>query len=174
MDRNDELPPELEAALAALPREWDPPPGEEERTVRALRRRGLLPPPRWHRYTMYTGGVAAALTIFVAGSIYGSYRARGGGAATELDQPLPDARSAALLVQRAGSEYVGALVRFAAVSRTTPADPHLAGGREAATTTLCAAVAQFPRMAADRRPEFGPCDGAGAAGPPARRQIFWF
>jgi hypothetical protein len=110
----------------------------------------------------------------VAGSIYGSYRARGGGAATELDQPLPDARSAALLVQRAGSEYVGALVRFAAVSRTTPADPHLAGGREAATTTLCAAVAQFPRMAADRRPEFGPCDGAGAAGPPARRQIFWF
>ena len=174
MDRPDELPPELEAALAALPRESDPPPGEEERTVRALRRRGLLPPPRWHRYMRYAGGVAAALAIFVSGNIYGGSRGRDGGAAADRRQSVPDPRRAALLVQRTGSEYVGALVHFAAVSRTAPADPQLAGGREAAATTLCAAAAQLPRIAAGPRPELEPCDGAGTAGPTARETIHWF
>ncbi len=146
MDR-DPLPPDLAAALAGLPREAAPAPGEEDRTVRALQRRGLLPPARWRRWALPLTQIAAALALFAAGTFYGSYRATNRQLETLLAQRDQDVRTAALLVQRAGSAYVDALVRLAALQARAPADSTLAGGREAATATLRAAAMQVERVA---------------------------
>ncbi len=178
MDHEDRLPPELMTALASLPWESAPPPGEEDRAVRALRRRGLLPAPRWQRYAAYAAGVAAALALFVAGSITGAASAR-----ARLDQvdagrawpaPVSNLRSAELRVQRAGSEYVGALVQFAALARAHPAAPGLAAGRESAATTLCAAAVQLPRVSSAVPAEWIPCDDAAATPTRAGTTIHWF
>ncbi len=168
------LPPDLLAALRTLPDEVAPPPGEEDRTVRALRRRGLLPPPRWRRYGVPLTRVAAALVIFAAGAVYGDARATRWAMDTLLEQRDRDTRATALLVQRAGSAYVRALGDLARDARSTPADPALAGGREAALATLRAAAAQLQLLAppdavnADLR-------GTGTASPqPDARKVYWF
>ena len=169
----DTLPPDLAAALRALPREVAPRPGEEERTVRALRRRGLLPQPRWRGWTRAAAGLAAALALFAGGTLYGSYRASSRALEAVLAQRDRDARETALLVQRAGSAYVSALVELAASARTSPSDPALVGGREAALQTLRAAAAELQRITpagavnADLR-------GGAPAPRPGGRNTYWF
>ncbi len=66
MTEDDELTPEEQAALRALPREADPPPALEERVVEALRARNLLAARRspWARRLLQA---AAAVALFVAG-----------------------------------------------------------------------------------------------------------
>ncbi len=178
MDQDDRLPPELLTALASLPRGSAPPPGEEDRTVRALRRRGLLPVSRWRRYTAYASGVAAAVALFAAGSMAGTRRARAAlaraNAAAAWPAPVSNIRSAALRVQRAGSEYVGALVQFAAISDASRSDPGLAAGRESAVATLCAAAAQLSRVAPEAPPATVPCDDAASAQTRTATTIRWF
>jgi len=178
MDHDDRLPPELMTALASLPWESAPPPGEEDRAVRALRRRGMLPVPRWQRYAAYAAGVAAALALFVAGSITGASRARASlervDAVRAWPAPVSNLRSAELRVQRAGSEYVGALVQFAALARAHPAAPGLADGRESAATTLCAAAVQLPRLSSGVGAERIPCDDEVSAPTRADATIHWF
>ena len=171
----DTLPPDLAEALRALPSEAAPPPGEEERTVRALRRRGLLPPPRWRRYAVALGRVAAAAAIFAAGALYGGERASRHALETMLDRRDRDAQATALLVQRAGSAYVAALVDLAATARAAPADPALAGGREAALTTLRAAAEQLARIAPAGAVDAELRGPAPAAAPPRdAHQLYWF
>ncbi|MGA9838590.1 MAG: hypothetical protein WBQ26_14850 [Gemmatimonadaceae bacterium] len=178
MDDDDRLPPELMTPLASLSWESAAPPGEEDRAVRALRRRGLLPAPRWQRYAAYAAGVAAALALFVAGNITGASRARArveqGDAARAWPAPVSNLRSAELRVQRAGSEYVGALVQFAALARAHPATPGLAAGRESAATTLCAAAVQLPRLSSAVSAEWTPCDDKASAPTRADATIHWF
>lgn len=178
MDQDDRLPPELLTALASLPPGSAPPPGEEDRTVRTLRRRGLLPASRWRRYTVYAAGVAAAVALFAAGTLVGASRARTvlaqTNAAAAWPAPVSNVRSAALRVQRAGSEYVGALVQFAAISDASRSDPALAAGRESAVATLCAASAQLPRVAPEAPPATVPCDDAASAQARTARTIRWF
>ena len=144
---DERLSPELAAMLARLPREVAPGPDEEEHTVRALRRRGLLPQPRWRRYVLPLTQLAAALALFAAGTLYGRYQATNRQLETLLTQHDQDVRTAALLVQRAGTAYVDALVRLAALQARAPADSTLGGGREAAAATLRAAAAQVERVA---------------------------
>lgn len=173
IDDHDRLPPELAAALAAIPTEAPPPPGEEDRTVRALRRRGLLPPSRWQRVGWYAGAAAAAALCFVGGARYG--QTRGARAPSSASSPrASDAMTAAHLVQRTGSEYVTALVRFAVLSRSAPADPRAAEGREAAATTLCAAAAQLPRMASSAHVTPAACDTTRAALERSSAHLYWF
>ena len=166
--------PDLVAALAGLPRDAAPPPGAEDRTVRALRRRGLLPRPLWQRYALATSAIAAAVAIFAAGSAYGSHRARGRALEPALERGPANARAAALLVQRAGSDYVDALVGLAAIARTTPPDRALTEGREAARTTLCAAAARIASMAPHEQPGVEPCDATAPTPAATQRVIFWF
>lgn len=170
----DRLPPDLEAALRALPRELAPSPDEEERTVRALRRRGLLPQPRWRRWAAAAGSLAAALALFAGGAFYGEARASGRALEAVLAQRDRDARATALLVQRAGSAYVTALVELAASARTSPEDPTLAQGREAALQTLRAATAQLERMAPAAAVNAGQRAAPSAAARPDARQLYWF
>lgn len=178
MDQDDRLPPELLTALASLPPRSAPPPGEEDRTVQALRRRGLLPVSPWRRYTVYAAGVAAALALFAAGIMTGARRARvtlaRASAAAAWPAPVSNVRGAALRVQRAGSEYVGALVQFAAISHAHGSDPGLAAGRESAVATLCAAAAQLPRVAPMAPPATVPCDDAASASARTAMTIRWF
>ena len=173
IDDHDPLQPELAAALAAIPADSPPPRGEEDRTVWALRRRGLLPPSRWKRVGWYAGAAAAVALSFVAGARYG--QSRGARAPSLASSPrASDAVVAARLVQRTGSDYVTALVRFAAVSRSALADPRVAEGREAAAATLCAAAAQLPRMASGARATPSACDTTSAALERSSVHLYWF
>lgn len=178
MDHDDRLSPVLMTALASLPSESAPPPGEEDRAVRALRWHGLLPAPRWHRYAAYAVGVAAAMALFVAGTATGAASARANlervDAARAWPAPVSTIRNAELRVQRAGSEYVGALVQFAALARAHPAAPGLAAGRESAATTLCAAAVQLPGLSSNVPAERIPCDDEASAPTPADATIHWF
>lgn len=173
IDDHDPLPPELAAALAAIPVESPPPPGEEDRTVRALRRRGLLPPSPWRRAGWFAGAAAAAAILFLAGARYGE--TRGARAPSPASPPRASgALAAAHLVQRTGSEYVTALVRFAALSRSAPADPRVAEGREAAAATLCAAAAQLRRMASTGSATPAACDGTRETLERSSAPLYWF
>ena len=173
IDDHDPIPPELAAALAAIPADSPPPRGEEDRTVRAIRRRGLLPPSRWKRVGWYAGAAAAAALCFVAGARYG--QSRGARAPSLASSPrASDAVVAARLVQRTGSDYVTALVRFAVLSRSAPADQRVAEGREAAATTLCAAAAQLPRMTSSGGATPAACDTTRAALERSSAHLYWF
>ena len=178
MEHDDRIPPELKTALASLPLESAPPAGEEDRMVRALRRRGLLPAPRWQRYAVYACGMAAAVALFVAGSISGASRARASLERAYVGQawpaPVSNVRSAELRVQRAGSEYVGALVQFAALARADSGAVVLAAGRESAATTLCAAALQMPRLSPGVPAAFTACPDQASAPARANATIHWF
>jgi hypothetical protein len=65
MTDDDELTPEEQAALRALPREADPPAALEERVVASLRDRGLVAPRRPRRGIVWQS--AAAVALFAAG-----------------------------------------------------------------------------------------------------------
>jgi hypothetical protein len=178
MEHDDRIPPELRTALASLSSESAPPAGEEDRAVRALRRRGLLPAPRWQRYTVYAVGAAAAVALFVAGSIAGASRERARlervDAGRAWPAPVSDVRSAELRVQRAGSEYVGALVQFAALARADSGAAGLAAGRESAATTLCAAALQMPRLSPGVAATSTSCADEASAPTRADATIHWF
>lgn len=106
---DDGLSPAERAALTALPREAEVLEEEEERTVRALRVRGLLggrrrrERPGWGRYLLQA---AAALALFLGGLLLGRRLA---------PSPGPESGSPpgpALQVQRTGSSFVQALSRM--------------------------------------------------------------
>jgi hypothetical protein len=174
---DERLSPELAAMLARLRHEVAPGPEEEEHTVRALRRRGLLPPrpgAHWRRWVLPLAQMAAALALFAAGTLYGRYRATNRQLETLLAQHDQDVRTAALLVQRAGTAYVDALVRLAALQAKAPTDSTLAGGREAAAATLRAAAAQVERVAPNAALT-AELRGAQASMPPrTAANVHWF
>jgi len=125
------LTPAERAAFAALPRAAEISDVAEERTVQALRARGLLGarrrpgPMRWLRRSLQ---LAAALTLFLGGLLVGR----------RLGPPRsPEAGSAAavaLQVQRTGSSFVRALTL---VSHETATDPQgAATAREVARRLL--------------------------------------
>ncbi len=69
MTEDEELTPEEEAALRALPREAEPPPALEERVVGALRDRGLVA----RRRPVSWNSLAAGLVLFAAGLVAGRW-----------------------------------------------------------------------------------------------------
>jgi hypothetical protein len=85
MESNDELTPEERATIGALPREAWPPPGLEERTVAALRARGLLHSGRSGRHwrgIQLVAGLAAATALFLGGLSLGRRAVTTGDAGT--------------------------------------------------------------------------------------------
>jgi hypothetical protein len=148
-------------ALAALPRETDPGQLLEERTVRALREKGLLaasrasglvvaPPARspahgrpWWRSA---AAIAAGVVLFAGGMSIGQML--GSRQTAEAFQTVfeeGDVRLASQ-VQRAGSEYVAALEALADVDGSA-ADSGQA--LEVALTALWAAANEIVRLAPD-------------------------
>jgi hypothetical protein len=147
-----ELTPELRAALAALPREREPGRLLEERTVRALRERGVVQPQGTRRVRFpaawISGAAAAALALFVSGLAVGQYVGAKSTERVVAEVQRQNAQAAALLVQQTGSAYVSALSQFASLA----AAGDTAGarqGREAAVGVLRAAADELVRIAPD-------------------------
>ena len=151
-DDDDALTPELRAALAALPREREPGRLLEERTVRALRERGLVQPRDARRVRFpaawISGAAAAAIALFVSGLAVGQYVGAKSTERVVAEVQRQNAQTAALLVQQTGSAYVSALSQFASLA----AAGDTAGarqGREAAVGVLRAAADELVRIAPD-------------------------
>ncbi len=167
---DDPLDPRLADAFAALPRELPLVPGQEDRTVAALRATGWLAPTgvaaergwmaepagvlplirrpdarAWRTMARVAVALAASLAIFVGGALWGEARASRRTLEALLQRNALDTRTAAALVQRAGSAYVTSVADFA--SRESARDPAtLAQGREAAHAVLRAAAEELARL----------------------------
>lgn len=151
-EMDDELTPGEQAMFAALPREREPGRLLEERTVRALRERGVLQAPTAQarprlRFpaAWISGAIAAGIALFVGGLATGQYLgARHAAEMVSLVQ-RQDAQNAALLVQQTGTAYVQALSRLSQVSDTTRGGAGRAGG-EVAQQMLRQAASEVVRI----------------------------
>ena len=154
---DDDLTREERAALDALPRERDPGPLLEERTVRALRARGLLGrgrriavapvfSPAWA-----SAAAAAAVALFVTGFAVGNWIQSRRTEQILVSMHERDAAHTAALVQRTGSAYVAALAALADAADSSRVRGRtgrdLAQGREVAVNILHAAANQLVRIA---------------------------
>jgi hypothetical protein len=150
---DDDLSAHEREALRELPRAVAPPARLEERTVRALRSRGLLHPPAPLRFPItpaWAGAAAAAaLAIFAGGFAIGQWAESRNTTELLVAMHERDAARAAAEVQRAGSAYVNALSTLAAVAASAdPANTHaVQQGREVAVNALTAAADQMVRLA---------------------------
>jgi hypothetical protein len=148
LEMDDELTPEERERFAALPRERDPGRLLEERTVRALRDRGLVRPAQAPRRAVrfhpgwLTGAIAAGIALFLGGLTTGQYVATRSVVAVVQQH---DQRQAAQLVQQTGSAYVQALAHLSQASNTT-AGVQGRQGREVAQAMLRAAADEVVRM----------------------------
>ena len=150
-EMDDALTPDERALFAALPRERDPGRLLEERTVRALRERGLVHAPEKPRRAIrvhpgwLTGAVAAGLALFLGGLATGQYMATRSVGEAIVAVQQHDQRQAAQLVQQTGSAYVQALAKLSQASNTT-AGAQGRQGREVASSMLRAAANEVVRM----------------------------
>jgi hypothetical protein len=141
--------PEFRRALEALPREREPSAELEDRTVRALKRHGLIGPrwsdgrgrPAWMSWV----GVAAALLIFAAGTLLGHRLGSTSAVVVLAPSPDGDPRETAAYVQRTGSVHAAA-IRDLAVSVQTadPQDVELA--RDVSLAALRASLEALTRL----------------------------
>jgi hypothetical protein len=135
---DDDLTPDELARFASLPRTAPIDDLALERTVAALRERGLLhSPKRRHarRALVVVGSLAASLVLFASGVVFGQRLAR----------PDTSRLSPAAQVQLAGSAYVAAVVRLGESSPSSvPADA--IAGLQAGASTLRAAAATLARI----------------------------
>ncbi|HEU0055065.1 MAG TPA: hypothetical protein VFQ39_17885 [Longimicrobium sp.] len=148
LDDDDALPPAERAALDALPREREPGRLLEERTVRALRERGLLRAPgRRIRFpaAWIGGAVAAGIALFLGGVTVGQWMGQRGADRVVAEIQRQNAQQAALLVQQTGSAYVNAMAAYASLSDSARGSQ----GREVARQMLRAAAEEVVRISPD-------------------------
>jgi hypothetical protein len=148
---DDDLTPEERAAFRALPRERQPGELLEERTVRALRARGLLRARRPRPFlapAWITAAAAALIAVFASGFAIGQWIESRQTHEVVMAIREHDAAQAAAMVQRAGSAYIDALTTLADVADSSRT-PAVAQGREVAVNILHAAANQLVRMAPD-------------------------
>jgi len=149
----DDLTPRERATFDALPREDEPSALLEERTVRALRDRGLLR--RAHgspsgRGLFLSGGLLAAAAAVVCAALVGAFAlgdSLGTGRTREAMLAMHD-QDSALSVQQASAAYLAAL---AELTRTTSAAPEArpAAETEAALASLYQVADQMVQLAPD-------------------------
>ncbi|WP_420125089.1 hypothetical protein [Longimicrobium sp.] len=181
---DEEMTPELRSQLSALARERDPGRLLEERTVGALRDRGLIEAPkaggRIRRIprAWLGGAVAAGIALFATGITVGQWMGTRATAQVVQAVQAQNERQAALLVQQTGSAYVDALGQMAALSDSGKATP--VEGREVATRILRAAADELVRIAPDDPiagavlAGFQRADSAQAAGAGQKQRVVWF
>jgi hypothetical protein len=148
MENDREWEERLVSMAQALSREHEPSRMLEERTVSALRTRGILQSRRPQRFNSgwMAGGVAASIALFAMGVVFGQWLGTRHTAAVVSAVQQNDAAQAALQVQRAGSEYVGALQTMARFADAGNREVSLQG-REVALTALYAAANEVVRLA---------------------------
>ncbi len=147
--KNEEVPeltPQEQAAMAALPRERSPSNFLEERTVGALKERGLLRGGNRlrsaRRMQMWALGLAASVALFVGGVATGQWLGTRAVTGPMLEQQNRNAMQTAALVQQTGTAYVTALMALAQLADSAN-DPAYDQGREVALTALYAAAREL-------------------------------
>lgn len=167
------------AALEALPRERMPRRLVEERTVRALRERGVIRsgrvriPASWR-----TAAIAAGLALFTSGVAVGQWTGSRGAARVIASLERDGVLRTAAQVQRTGTAYVDALSDLVAVTDSASAS-EAEQAREVALAALWAAATEIVRLAPDdpvagqimNAFEQARSDRRPAAG---ARQVMWF
>jgi hypothetical protein len=150
MDENELRPVEREA-FDALPRERTPSRILEERTVRALKKRGIIrtrPVLYGARLPWLAAGIAAALALFVSGLAVGQSMGVRQTADALADVYTKPTDLAAARVQSTGSAHRDALA--ALVAATGGADPQeIRQAREVALAAFWAAANEIVRLAPD-------------------------
>jgi hypothetical protein len=180
----EDLTPDLRNQLSALPREMDPGRLLEERTVRALRERGMIqaaPGGRVRRVprSWLGGAVAAGIALFASGLALGQWMGTRATVHVVEAARAPDTRQAALVVQQTGSAYVQAMARFAELSDSA-STVQSAEGREVAARMLRAAADELIRIAPDDPlasavlAGFQRADSAQAARAGGKQGVVWF
>lgn len=168
--------------FAALPREAAPGRMLEERTVEALRRRGLLrrAPRMWYRPAPLMAAAAAAVALFVSGLAVGQWLGTRTVVASVTAANHESALQMAAAVQRSGSAYVAALSALAQVADSANG-PSVEQGREAALAALYAAVGELMILAPDDPVTIALRDlfernapARGTTGQPEIRNVVWF
>jgi hypothetical protein len=118
----------------------------EERTVRELRKRGMLRRQRWLPASWLVGSVAASIALFATGVAVGQWLGTRAtvNAVAQVAQ-TGNAAAAAAQVQQTGTAYVQALE--ALVNSANQSQPQSAQAREVALTALHAAANEVVRLA---------------------------
>jgi hypothetical protein len=167
--KDDELTADERSALAALPRERMPSRLLEERTVYALRERGLLRSPSRDRrpWLWRATRVAAGVLLFAGGTLFGQWLGARPGPAVQAVSAGEESFAAALQVQRTGSEYVNALAILAAVSDSVDS-AELQQAREVALAVFRGAADEIARLGMASEA------AAGGSGDPEVRHVLWF
>jgi hypothetical protein len=153
-EMDSELTPGERAAFAALPREREPSRLLEERTVRALRERGLVHAAASQRRLRFpaswlVGAAAAAVALFMVGVETGrTLQGRQTAQVVEL-VAARNTQQAALAVQQTGSAYVNALSQFASLADSSRNQAQTRQGREVAVQMLRAAANELVRISPD-------------------------
>jgi hypothetical protein len=154
----------------------------EERTVRELRRRGLLRRKRSIPAAWLAGSVAASLALFATGVVVGQLLATRSAVTAVAQLQQQDAVAAAAHVQQTGTAYVQALEALvnAARSQNNGQDPRVA--RDVALTALHQAANEVVRLAPNdpvvakilQGIEQERQQSQTRTGRPSDRQIVWF
>jgi hypothetical protein len=132
-----------------LPDELMPSALLEERTVRELRRKGLLRRKRAFSIAWLAGSVAASIALFATGIVVGQYLGtRSTVQVVAQMQNQGDAAAAAAQVQQAGTAYVQALEALVTVAHRTQAGGQVSPqAREVALAALHEAANEVVRLA---------------------------
>lgn len=150
MSHEDELTPAEREALARMPRELEPSPMLEQRTIKALRGEALLTPARWSRRPVprLFAAAAAGLLLYLGGLATGQWLATRQTADALKGLQQNNAMEAATLVQRTGSAYAEAI---AALSRIPAGrdSQYVVQGQEVALSALIAAANQIVKLNPD-------------------------
>jgi hypothetical protein len=182
---DDHLTPEERRALDALPRQGVPPRRLEERTVEALRARGLLRPARPRGLLLSPGYLAAAAVVALAAILgaftLGQYLGGRQTADAMLAMHRQDSGRLAESVQRASAAYLTALSDLTVRAAGAPPAERDAG-REAVRRSLYQAADQLVRLAPDdplasRILQAFEQAEAGPGAPPrddVEQQVIWF
>ena len=134
--------------LSELPQETLPSALLEERTVKALRSRGLLRRQRWLPTSWLVGSAAASIALFATGVAVGQWLGtrQTVHAVAEIAQTTNTAAAAAQ-VQQTGTAYVRALEALVNAAQQTQGQPQSTQAREVALTALHAAANEVVRLA---------------------------
>lgn len=147
-----ELTPEAREHLARLPGEAAPPRALEERTVRALRARGLLARSQrpWRLAVWVPVAAAAALVLFLGGVAVGQWMGARSTAQAMAEMNRTNAQQVAALVQRTGTAYNEALLVLGQVSDSGRRNTTGAlQSREVALNSLYTAAARIAQLYPD-------------------------
>lgn len=164
--KDDELTRAEREALSALPQERLPSRLLEERTVRALREKGLLGRRQRRRFPAgwRATAVAAGLALFAAGTAFGQWLGSRQTANAIASAQRDEALDAALRVQQAGSAYLDALSALVEESSATGGTETNQKAREVALAVFRGVSDEIDRLQAD---------SAGGAAQEVRH-VIWF